>query len=435
MTDAVESAALPPDVHKKVVALAAQALGMMPPEQVPPALRRAAAFAPARRAKLAGSQLAAMVEADEEFRSRLAVQVKALAPHLVGAVEAGTPTPPVAAVDAAAAAYLLRPAGWEEVVAAVRDAGSARRRPADESSEKVQRLTAALSSARAEVKTVRDRLRGQLAEVKAENAQLRRSLGTVRQQLRSLEAAAATADQSAEDARRDAVATARAAEAETRRLRSRVAELEGQLAASRRAHRDSRDSETMRLRLLLDTLVGAAAGLRRELALAPSDALPADTVAAVEPARPGATANVGRGLLDNDPTLLRRLLELPRVHLIVDGYNVSKSAWPSTPLDQQRARLTSGVAALVAGKRVETTLVFDGAELLDPPSVTAPRGIRVRFSRVGVIADDLIRDLVANEPPGRPVVVVSSDRELAESVAALGARSVAASALIGALSR
>lgn len=435
MTDAAHGGVLPPDVHKKMVALAAQALGMMPPEQVPPALRRAATFAPARRAKLAGAQLVAALESDDEFRTRLAVHVNALVPQLVSAVEAGTPIPPASAVDCAAAAYLVRPAGWEGVLESVRAADSGRREPAEESSDKVQRLTAALSSARAEVKAVRERLRGQLDAVKADNAQLRRSLGAVRQQLRSVEAAAAGAEQLVQDARRDATAAARAAEAETRRLRSRVAELEGQLAASRRANRDARDSETMRLRLLLDTLVGAAAGLRRELALAPSDVLPADTVAAVEPATSAPTGSVGRGLLDNDPMLLRRLLELPRVHLIVDGYNVSKSAWPSTPLDQQRARLTSRVAALVAGKRVETTLVFDGADLLDPPSVTAPRGIRVRFSPAGVIADDLIRDLVANEPAGRPVVVVSSDRELAESVAKLGARTVAASALIGALGR
>lgn len=432
MTDADVGGALPPGVHKKMVILAARALSAMPPEQIPPALRRAAAFAPARRAKLAGPQLAAALEADDEFRQRLAVQVRAMVPQLIRALDEGTPLPPARALETAAAAYLVRPSGWESVVQSARDVELSRGGGADED-ETVQRLTAALSAARSEAKVVRERLRGQLDDVKADNAQLRRTLGEVRQQLRGAQAAALSADQSEQDARREALTGARAAEAENRRWRSRVAELEGQLAATRRAGRDARDTETMRLRLLLDTVVDAAAGLRRELALAPSDLSPADTVSAVEPASAALTDKVGHGLSNDDPVLLRRLLELPRVHLIVDGYNVSKSAWPSSPLDQQRARLTSRIAALVAPKRVETTVVFDGAELLDRPSVTAPRGIRVRFSPAGVIADDLIRELVSSEPLGRPVVVVSSDRELAESVAERGARPVTSSALIGVL--
>lgn len=432
MTDADVGGALPPGVHKKMVILAARALSAMPPEQIPPALRRAAAFAPARRAKLAGPQLAAALEADDEFRQRLAVQVRAMVPQLIHALDEGTPLPPARALETAAAAYLVRPSGWESVVQSARDVELSRGGGADED-ETVQRLTAALSAARSEAKVVRERLRGQLDDVKADNAQLRRTLGEVRQQLRGAQAAALSADQSEQDARREALTGARAAEAENRRWRSRVAELEGQLAATRRAGRDARDTETMRLRLLLDTVVDAAAGLRRELALAPSDLSPADTVSAVEPASAALTDKVGHGLSNDDPVLLRRLLELPRVHLIVDGYNVSKSAWPSSPLDQQRARLTSRIAALVAPKRVETTVVFDGAELLDRPSVTAPRGIRVRFSPAGVIADDLIRELVSSEPLGRPVVVVSSDRELAESVAERGARPVTSSALIGVL--
>ncbi len=432
MTDADVAGALPPGVHKKMVILAARALSAMPPEQIPPALRRAAAFAPARRAKLAGPQLAAALEADDEFRQRLAVHVRAMVPQLIRALDEGTPLPPARALETAAAAYLVRPSGWESVVQSARDVELSRGGGADED-ETVQRLTTALSAARSEVKVVRERLRGQLDDVKADNAQLRRTLGEVRQQLRGAQAAALSADQSEQDARREALTGARAAEAENRRWRSRVAELEGQLAATRRAGRDARDTETMRLRLLLDTVVDAAAGLRRELALAPSDLSPADTVSAVEPASAALTDKVGHGLSNDDPVLLRRLLELPRVHLIVDGYNVSKSAWPSSPLDQQRARLTSRIAALVAPKRVETTVVFDGAELLDRPSVTAPRGIRVRFSPAGVIADDLIRELVSSEPLGRPVVVVSSDRELAESVAERGARPVTSSALIGVL--
>jgi predicted DNA-binding protein (UPF0278 family) len=52
------------------------------------------------------------------------------------------------------------------------------------------------------------------------------------------------------------------------------------------------------------------------------------------------------------------------------------------------------------------------------------------FSPHGVIADDKIRDLLSVEPGGRPVVVVSSDREVADSAHRVGARSVDAAALV-----
>ena len=42
--------------------------------------------------------------------------------------------------------------------------------------------------------------------------------------------------------------------------------------------------------------------------------------------------------------------------------------------------------------------------------------MRVLFSPLGVIADDVIRELVAAEPQGRPLVVVSSDQEVARDV-------------------
>jgi hypothetical protein len=59
----------------------------------------------------------------------------------------------------------------------------------------------------------------------------------------------------------------------------------------------------------------------------------------------------------------------------------------------------------------------------------------VVFSPEGVIADRVISDLVAAEPEGRVVIVVSSDQEVARDASAAGARSVAAEALVGLLAR
>ena len=62
-------------------------------------------------------------------------------------------------------------------------------------------------------------------------------------------------------------------------------------------------------------------------------------------------------------------------------------------------------------------------------SSASPRGVKVLFSPVGVIADDVIRELVAAEPAGRVVVVVTEDRELADDVRRGGARVVGPGAL------
>lgn len=421
---------LPATLRGRVVALASDGLAGVPEQHVPPLLRRAVAFTPAKRRKLVGGQLTQAMDADDEFRQHLATQVRAAAGELAARVDAGDEVSDAEVREAAALAYILRPAGWHQLVARAEQEAVAAAATGADLTGTVEKLQTDLDAARGETRAVRDKLRAQLDQVKAENAQLRRTLGETRTQLREMRQVAERDRSAIDDVRRAADTVAREADAEQRRLRQRIDQLESDTAANRRALRDDREGENMRLRLLLDTVMESASGLRRELALPPSDLLPADTVAAIDPGVVSQTAAIGRALLADDPGLLRRLLELPRAHLVIDGYNVSKTAWPDAPLDQQRSRLVSGVASLVAGRAVETTIVFDGADLTHAPGVTSPRHVRVRFSPSGVIADDLIRELVAAEPTGRPVIVVSTDREVAESVTKDGARSVASIALV-----
>jgi predicted RNA-binding protein with PIN domain len=424
---------LPATVRSRLIALASQAIAKMPATQVPASLRRSVDFAPAKRAKLVGRQIAAAVDADDEFRENLATQVRALVPDVVAVLEAEPTDGTATSVEAAAVAFIVRPPGWADILRSTAAAENGRREVRGDLAGAVDHLTAALASARAQNKELRSRLRAQLDAVKAENAQLRRTLGQARVQLKEAVQRADEAQAVMDERSREAAVATRALEADARRLRARISELETQHTSARRAVRDDRDAEVMRLRLLLDTMVDAVGGLRRELALPPSDLLPADTVSAMEPGAESLVSAVGRALLDDDPSLLRRLLALPQVHLIVDGYNVSKTAWPTAPLEQQRDRLAAGVGALIAGKRVEATIVFDGAELAHPPPMVSRRIVRVRFSPQGVIADDIIRELVEAEPTGRPVVVVTTDRELATSVTKKGARAVASMALIHAM--
>ena len=118
---------------------------------------------------------------------------------------------------------------------------------------------------------------------------------------------------------------------------------------------------------------------------------------------------------------------------LVDGYNVTKTGFGELTLAEQRERLVTGLLRVASTTGSEVTCCFDGTGT-GGRAVAAPRGVRVLFSS-GEIADDLIRRLVAAEPPGRPVVVVTSDRAVADDVEAMGAVSVPSTALLARLSR
>jgi predicted RNA-binding protein with PIN domain len=428
---------LPEAVRNRVITLVADALGRMAPEQLPPALKRVAAFATARRAKLAANQIASIVETDSAFRERVAVQVRAEFGDLAAAVESGSSPPAAEPVDLAAVAYLLRAPGWLMVVRAASDAAKAERSAVAEEQEagRAERLRAQLDTANEEIRSLRQRHREQLAALKGDNSDLRRKLGESRTRLKSSESLLEQSIGRAEEAEASARSAAASSEAEVRRLRARIDELERDVAQTRRDDRTARDRGALRARLLLDTLLESVQGLRRELALPPVEGLPADAVEA-HLAEEGSSVSAGHGSLrGNDPALLDELLGLPRVHLIVDGYNVTKNAWPTLSLEKQRDRLLTGLAPIVARSGAEITVVFDAAELRDRPPVVRPRGVRVLFSPHGVIADDVIRELVDAEPQGRPVVVVTSDQAVATDVVRSGAKIAGAPALSALLGR
>jgi predicted RNA-binding protein with PIN domain/phage shock protein A len=428
---------LPDSVRTRVIALAAESLGAMPTDQLPPSLKRVASFAPARRAKLAGTQIAGVLETDETFRERLAIQVRARVAELAEALESGTTPAAADPVELAAVAYLLRPDGWTEVVARSIDVAETERATAvtHELSEQVERLRHQLEETLGELRETRGRHRQQIGTLKTENADLRHKLSDARTRVKSAEAASQAAAADLEQAHAEVTTATATAEAELRRLRTRIEELESEVAASRRADRAEKGEGTLRARLLLDTLLETAQGLRRELALPPVEGAPADAVEAHVAEQGGRTPTSHGSLASDDPALLDQLLALPRVHLIVDGYNVTKNAWPDSSLEIQRDRLLSGMAPLAARTGAEVTVVFDAADKVERPLVKRPRGVRVLYSPFGVIADDVIRQLVAAEPQGRPVVVVTSDRAVVRDIQRGGARAVSAAVLSRLLAR
>jgi predicted RNA-binding protein with PIN domain len=124
------------------------------------------------------------------------------------------------------------------------------------------------------------------------------------------------------------------------------------------------------------------------------------------------------------------------VVILVDGYNVSHAGWPGTPIADQRRRLVDALAELVARTGADVRVVFDGADIAEPPLVsTTARPVRVTFSPPDVEADDVIVAEVAQIPAHRPVVVASSDRRVRDESRARGANLLRSSQLLVLLHR
>ncbi|MGH3342787.1 MAG: NYN domain-containing protein, partial [Carbonactinosporaceae bacterium] len=271
MTEEGLAGPLPEPVRQRVVTLASEGLGALPPDEVPLPLRPFARFAPSRRAKLAANPIAVTLDNDPAFRERVADRLRAGSPALATAIENGAPPPAADPLDVAAGAYLLRPPGWVRLVeyaaqavertVVVEEAGQAR--------AAVRRLEEQLSAARASGRSEAGRLRAELDAARHEIQELRRELREAREQARQSDIVRDRASKTADELRTSSAREAAQVDAELRRLRSRLAETEATLEASRRAAREGRNMADVRVRLLLDTVLEAAQGLRRELALPP----------------------------------------------------------------------------------------------------------------------------------------------------------------------
>jgi len=428
--------ALPEPVRQRVIGLTAAVLSGIPQDELPVPLRKVAKFAPNRRARMGGPIIAAHLTGDPVFRRRISQRVIADAADLGEAVADGMVPAAADPVEVAAMAYLARPRGWRDLVeaaeAAVRaDADSAAVASAlRDAEQRAQRAEHDRAMARIEVEKLRD----ELAKAHHELSGVREESRATAKALREVQAALKKATDSLSAERGRLAKNAADFEAEIRRMRGKLAEAEASTSSTRQDARQQRAVDEARLWLLLETIGQAAVGLRRELALDPATILPADVVADDFAERPAGSGPSARAQSTDDPARLDQLLGLPKVHLIVDGYNVTKRGYPEISLEQQRTRLITALGGLAAQTRVEVTCVFDGAEKVHglPPN---PRGVRVLFSRKGETADELVRRLVRAEPAGRPVVVISSDREVADGVRRHGAYPMAADSLLRRLAR
>jgi predicted RNA-binding protein with PIN domain len=153
------------------------------------------------------------------------------------------------------------------------------------------------------------------------------------------------------------------------------------------------------------------------------------------PPLPREPVSLPPGVLDDGPDAAYHLLRVSGAVLLVDGYNVTKSAWPDLAPAEQRARLVQALGTLTARTGIEIDAVFDGADIVASTPLLSPRGVRVRYSEPNIEADDVILKLVDEYPRTRAVVVASSDARVREGARRGGANVLHATQLLAAIRR
>ncbi|HEX7096270.1 MAG TPA: hypothetical protein VF183_10335, partial [Acidimicrobiales bacterium] len=375
---------------ERAVEVARQGERERPPTLAPGALRPVLRFRKLSAAAL--RTVAQAIEADAEFRSRVAERVDR---DEVGAI---------------AWLWLTRPDGWEDEVAARLDELAVDHEPhAHDGDDKTlrRRLEGAERAAAREAKRAEraeadaDRLRRELDRLRAQHAEQGARIDELEHQLAELS-----------DQRAAAVSHLKRLEEllvrrtdEKRELRDRVEQLEKELAEARgsarpdRGHLDDLRAAIAELQQRAATFVDELDALQRTLGSDQASdtdelgelhgVLRSDPVLtrgrAVSPAAAGKRAPlpIPGGLTDDSPEAALHLLSRRGAVLLVDGYNVSMDAWPDLEIAEQRARLTrvlDELAARMPGLSIE--LVFDGAAA--EPVVQRPgsrrRGVTVRFT-------------------------------------------------------
>ncbi len=140
------------------------------------------------------------------------------------------------------------------------------------------------------------------------------------------------------------------------------------------------------------------------------------------------------GLAVDTPAGLDAVLRSGGVLLVVDGYNVTKTAWTAASPEEQRTRLLAALAELHLRLRCDIVVAFDGDDVRGVPLPRRP-GVRVVFSAAGEEADDVVVREAAAPPRTVPVVVASSDGAVKRRSEIEGAVAVGSHTLLAVLRR
>jgi predicted RNA-binding protein with PIN domain len=108
---------------------------------------------------------------------------------------------------------------------------------------------------------------------------------------------------------------------------------------------------------------------------------------------------------------------------LIDGNNVmaQRVGWHRDKRAARR-RLLDELALFAQGKRVQVTVVFDGAPEQFFQDGATYKGVRVFYAERGSNADERIKRMVEESRERRTLIVITSDRALASYVRRCGAQ-------------
>ena len=403
------------------------------------------------------------IDRDDDFRARVAAQ----------ATEE--------AVGRAGHLWLTRPDGWEDDPVWTDDprevvdpaALSKLRRERDGAEAKAERFREAAE----ESESARRRAADQLDVARREVHQAEREREDALDQIASLVDERTRAVRLLKGVEADLAATrrdlkvardaTREAEAERMALQDRIAAVEASVASTGEpfeqpavSGRDASSADQVDmegLRRAVATASGAVADLGRALSEAaaaldptgPAEGPHDSSGAATSTMNPGAGSGTRRapgrrrrtrrraelppGMLEGSAEADRHLLGVGDVLLLVDGYNLARDRWNGLSPEEERRRVVQLLEEVQARSGARATAVFDG--VTGEVSPMASRSITVRYSPTGTTADEVIADTLRSLPDDVAVIVVSSDREVADHARSQGATVLSSSAFLVATGR
>ncbi len=411
-----------------------------PSAELPGALRQYRTWTPRRlRHPRVVGLVKRSLDTDPDFRAAVDRRVLDEEEALARLVRAGRHADALASGEPPEVVARVGIALGHEGVAAVQAAAEAA--VAHQARAEAAKASSALVEAESELQAARAKAESEVTATRAAREEARAARDELRRAERQVQALTERVRGLEQELgrQRAALDAARAeAAAEQRRLNGRIAELQARLTETQRQYRQLRRSSTR-----IDPVVAEAVGtlerdldaLRRATGLTEPD-LPVPGRVERRPER-REPLPVPAGRDADDPETLSSWMAVPGVLVLVDGYNVTKHerGFPDRSLEDQRTLLIDLCRRLARRWGAEITVVFDGAELAPMPTKVGVGAVGVVFTDADRIADDEIVARVNAEPPERPVVVVTSDNELRQRTAALGASVARSPALLGLSSR
>ena len=131
--------------------------------------------------------------------------------------------------------------------------------------------------------------------------------------------------------------------------------------------------------------------------------------------------------LESDASL-RTVFTQQDLVILIDGYNVSLNSFGNLSLELQRDRIVACATSVEARFHPSCLVVFDGQSSGTRGRIQSK--VHVVFSPSGVTADDVIVERIRVTPRDKPVLVVTSDRNLAARAKGLGCEVISSASFV-----